>query len=65
MSLDCINGDIHIVPRYSSNKLIGRVEVCVNGSWGTICSDFFDDNDAKVVCRQLGYSSLGTYNVDE
>ena len=48
-----------IVSYNSSRKSTGRVEVCVNGSWGTICSDFFDDNDAKVVCRQLGYSSLG------
>ena len=33
----------------------GRVEVQHNGVWGTICADNFDSNDAKTVCRNLGY----------
>ena len=48
-----------IIPYGSYNDLIGYVEVCVNGTWGIICRDFFDDADAKVVCRSLGYSELG------
>ena len=33
----------------------GRVEVCINKRWGTVCYDGWSHEDATTVCRQLGY----------
>ena len=54
----CPPGDIRLVGGSVADE--GRVELCLNNAWGTICDDGFDVNDANVICRQLGYPDHGT-----
>ena len=59
--LVCPSGDIRLVGGSVADE--GRVELCLNNAWGTICDDGFDINDANVICRQLGYPDHGTCSI--
>ena len=48
---NCTTGDVRLVGSADGDE--GRLEVCVNGAWGTVCSDQFDTNDASVACQML------------
>ena len=50
----CTNGAVQLMNWSTSDE--GRVEVCVNGEWGTVCDSGWDRREAEVVCRQLGYN---------
>ena len=53
-SVTCVNGDIRL--QNGTQPFNGRLEICLNGTWGTICNNQFGGVDASVACRQLGFS---------
>ena len=55
------NGDVRL--RDGSTYFEGRVEICKNNEWGTVCIDSWNENNARVVCRQLGFSPEGINQV--
>ena len=54
----CNDGAVRLRNGYLPGE--GRVEVCINNAWGTVCDDGWDNADASVVCRELGYYPIGT-----
>ena len=52
----CNEGALKLAGGSTNNE--GRVEICSNGIWGTICdANKWDSRDATVVCKQLGYKN--------
>ena len=58
--LECIDGDVRLVD--GPNVREGRVEICINRAWGTVCDELFNDADAVVICLQMEFSDIGTFN---
>ncbi len=56
----CQNGDIRL--QGGSNASEGRVEVCNENRWGTVCDDGWSTQDAQVACNQLGFAGQGNRN---
>ena len=55
----CSTGDVQVISSANGNSGTGRAQVCINGTWGTICNDFWENVDASIVCKQAGYSEYG------
>ena len=62
----CLDGSVRLVNDNPTHlDLIkdevarGRVEMCVDGSYGTVADESWDYADASVVCRQVGFSANG------
>ena len=57
--LNCSNGDLRLMD--GNSQFNGRVEICYENQWGTVCGDnswISDTSGASTVCKQLGYSPI-------
>ena len=52
----CPQGEVRL---QGGTNISGRVEICHNNVWGTVCDDFWGSTNARVVCTQLGLPSEG------
>ena len=53
---NCSHGDLRLIgPKEHS----GTIEICYDGVWGTIQTDFWNDILADFICKQLGYNLTG------
>jgi deleted-in-malignant-brain-tumors protein 1 len=50
----CANGALRVAGADLDNA--GRLEVCYNAEWGTICDKGWDNLDVQVACYQLGFN---------
>ena len=57
MYSNCKDGDVRL--RNGSTLNQGRVEICINNAWGTVCDNSWNELDGNVVCKQLGYQHVG------
>ena len=53
-------GQVRLTGGTYSNQ--GVLEVYCNGQWGTVCDNGFGTTDARVACKQLGYSNYYKYD---
>ena len=55
----CTDGQLRLAGGNVANE--GRVEICLNNEWGTICDDNWSTSDANVVCSALGFSDSSKF----
>ena len=64
---NCTHGQLRLyggVKDPNNRTWSGRLEICLNDAWGTICNTSFGDVDAKLACDQLsGYHREGTISL--
>ena len=62
---NCSTGEVRLemsLNNATTNSQEGRLELCINNAWGTVCDSLFDADDAAVACSQIaGFSQQGNF----
>ena len=58
---NCADGDVRLMN--GTTPYEGRVEICYDGVWGSVCDSGWNYQDAAIVCLQLGFQ--GTSNINK
>ena len=58
----CSDGDVRLVGGNRNSE--GRVEICINNAWGSVCDYRWGTEEANVVCNQLGFLPRGQDECD-
>ena len=54
---NCSDGELQLAGKVTATS--GRLEICYNRAWGTVCNYGWGTTDSVVVCRQLGFQPYG------
>lgn len=57
---ECKNGDVRLAG--GLDEMGGRVEVCDGGVWGSVCNHEFGEEEAAVVCNELGFTECEQFD---
>ncbi len=62
----CIEDDVRIFSMAGYDRfqefVSGEAQICLNSIFVSICDDSWDNSDASVICRQIGFSPFGIFN---
>ena len=54
---NCTDGELRLAD--GDTPYEGRVELCMRGSWGTVCDNSWSTRDAEVICEQMNLTNIG------
>lgn len=58
---ECSSGSVRLAGANVINE--GRLEVCINDRWGTVCDDSWDERGANLVCRMINNNTCEWYHI--
>ena len=61
VAVNCTEGALRLAGTLLQYVHYGRMEICVQNQWHSICGDTWTEYDVAVACRELGYTDHGNF----